>query len=96
MRDGDRVIDRPAELAGAFLWRAPADLAAKRWEWLTMRKPSKTNCQIELQESKTEDKPSGLDIEHNQGIRTITIGRIVGRNLARKHATVSLRMLFKV
>ena len=57
-------------------------MVAQGREWLTMLKPSKTNGQIELQESKTEDKPSGLDIGHNQGIRTITIGRIGGRNVA--------------
>ena len=72
--------------AGAFPF-----LLAQRREWLTMSELSEISAHPGSQESKNEDKSSGLDIGHNQEIRTVTIGRISSRNLAGKHAASMLR-----
>ena len=57
-------------------------------------------CEIsahpESQESRTEDKSSGLGIGRNQEIRTVTIGQNSNRNLAGKHAASVLRVALRV
>jgi len=61
-----------------------------------MSKLSEISAHPESQESKNEDKSSGLDIGHNQEIRIVTIGRISNQNLAGKHAASMLRMRLRV
>jgi len=93
MRDGARVSDPPPKLAGIILWRAPALMVAPRREWLTMRKIFARSAHPKSPQSNTEDKSSGLDIGHNQAIRTVAIGWTGGPQLAGKHAASMLQML---
>ena len=57
-----------------------------------MSELSEITAHPESQESKNEDKSSGLDIGHNQEIRTVTMGQHSNRSLAGKHAASMLRM----
>ena len=61
-----------------------------------MSKASALSAHPESPQSKTENKLKGLDIGHNQAIRTITIGRTAGQHMAGKHAASMLRMLLQV
>ncbi len=54
------------------------------------------SAHTESPQSKTEDKSKGLDIGHNQAIRTDTIDRTGDQHLAGKHAASMLRMLLYV
>ncbi len=96
MRDGVRVSDPPSKLAGTVLWRAPALVVAQRREWLKMSELSDTSAHPKSPQSNTEDKSSGLDLRHNQAIRTVTIGRTGDSQLAGKHAASMLQMLLPV
>ncbi len=61
-----------------------------------MSELSEISAHPESQESRNEDKSSGLGIGCDQEIRTVTIGRISGRSLAGKHAASMLRMPLRV
>ena len=57
-----------------------------------MSELSEITAHPESQESRNEDKSSGIGIGRNQELRTVIIGRISGRSLAGKHAASMLRV----
>ena len=61
-----------------------------------MSELSEISAHPESQESRNEDKSSGLDIGRHQEIRTVTIGQSSNRNLAGKHAASVLRVPLRV
>jgi len=61
-----------------------------------MRKIFARSAHPKSPQSNTEDKSSGLDIGHNQAIRTVTIGRTGDNQLTGKHAASKLRLLLPV
>ena len=61
-----------------------------------MSELSEISAHPESQESRNEDKSSGLDIGRNQEIKTVTIGQNSNRNLVGKHAASMLRVPLRV